>query len=103
MGPVVQMLTLLTSYIDNTLYFGCRSAGKDEHYADDWRRHLESQNLIYKVAYSRDGIEGTKRIYVQDLIEKDHVSVWNAIGLRDGWVYISGYVAFCSIRARSLL
>ncbi|KAJ7678562.1 hypothetical protein B0H17DRAFT_1161341 [Mycena rosella] len=60
----------------NTLYFGCRSATKDQHYASDWRTHASADALAYRAAFSRDSPEGTKRVYVQDLIEEDAERVW---------------------------
>ncbi|KAJ7183107.1 riboflavin synthase domain-like protein [Mycena filopes] len=53
---------------DNTLYFGCRSATKDQHYGPEWGA---CRDLVYRAAFSRDGPEGTKRIYVQDLMQED--------------------------------
>jgi sulfite reductase alpha subunit-like flavoprotein len=52
---------------DNTLYFGHRASGKDEHYAQEWISLTESGHLTYPVTASRDGPEGTPRVYVQDL------------------------------------
>ena len=75
---------------DNTLYFGCRSATKDQHYATDWEKHVKFDSLKYRLAASRDGPEGTRRTYVQHLIEQDAEHIWDVIGKRDGWVYISG-------------
>lgn len=75
---------------DNTLYFGCRSATKDQHYADEWSRYVEEQNLTYRTAFSRDGAEGVRRLYVQNLLEEDCKQVWDSIGKREGRVYISG-------------
>ncbi|KAI0819009.1 riboflavin synthase domain-like protein [Irpex lacteus] len=46
--------------------------------------------LIYRVACSRDGPPGVKRTYVQDLIREDGKEVWDAIGRKNGYVYISG-------------
>ncbi|KZP05434.1 riboflavin synthase domain-like protein, partial [Athelia psychrophila] len=74
----------------NTLYFGCRHASKDQHYSAEFQAHAERQDLAYRVACSRDGPEGVKRTYVQDLIEKDGKAVWEALGERGGWLYISG-------------
>lgn len=75
----------------NTLYFGCRSAIKDEHYADEWRTYAEERGLAYRVAHSRDVPEGVKRVYVQDLIEEDAHRIWRLIEDEKAWVYISGY------------
>jgi sulfite reductase alpha subunit-like flavoprotein len=78
----------------NTLYFGCRSASKDHHYSAEWRalEEDEPKMLTYRVAFSRDGPEGVKRTYVQDLMEEDGECVWDVLGRRGGWAYISGYV-----------
>lgn len=77
---------------DNYLYFGCRSASKDCHYGDEWKAHAEAQTLNYRIAFSRDGPEGIKRTYVQDLMTEDAEQIWDIVGRRNGWVYISGYV-----------
>jgi len=74
---------------DNTLYFGCRSASKDQHYASEWRSGASTGDLTYRAAFSRDGPEGTKRIYVQDLLQEDAERIWTL--LRAGAsVFISG-------------
>ncbi|KAH7912072.1 riboflavin synthase domain-like protein [Hygrophoropsis aurantiaca] len=75
---------------ENTLYFGCRSALKDEHYAAEWEQYTKSDNLIYRVAHSRDGPEGVKRTYVQDLLQQHGEEVWKLLGERQGWLIISG-------------
>ncbi|KAF5375384.1 hypothetical protein D9615_007966 [Tricholomella constricta] len=73
----------------NTLYFGCRSAAKDEHYATDWAGFVARQQLVYRVAHSRDGKEGEARVYVQDRIKEDAPGLWRL--LEEGaWVFISG-------------
>ncbi|KAG6906311.1 hypothetical protein DXG01_014647 [Tephrocybe rancida] len=73
----------------NTLYFGCRSAAQDEHYASEWAALVARQQLVYRVAHSRDGKEGEARVYVQDRIREDSKRVWAL--LEEGtWVYISG-------------
>ena len=75
----------------NVLYFGCRSAAKDQHYGLEWRQYAQSQNLTYRAAFSRDLPEGTKRVYVQDLMQQDAEDIWKLIGPAGAWVYISGY------------
>jgi sulfite reductase alpha subunit-like flavoprotein len=82
---------LIDYFAANTLYFGCRSATKDEHYADEWRRYSETCGLTYRVAHSRDGPEGVKRTYVQDLLEQDSYRIWKLLEGEKAWVYISGY------------
>lgn len=74
----------------NTLYFGCRSSAKDEYYSQEWRTYAEERSLVYRVAHSRDGLEGIKRTYVQDLIEEDIFRIWKLLADENAWVYISG-------------
>ena len=57
--------------LDTILYFGCRSAHKDQHYRSEWEAYVREQKLRYRVACSRDGLEGSKRTYVQDLMRND--------------------------------
>jgi sulfite reductase alpha subunit-like flavoprotein len=78
---------------DNTLYFGHRASGKDEHYSREWTTLAETGNLTYRAAASRDGPEGTPRVYVQDLIRQDAKRIWQLIHDRGAWVYISGYAS----------
>lgn len=75
---------------DNTLYFGHRASSKDEHYAREWISLAESGHLTYRVTASRDGPEGTPRVYVQDLIKQDAKHIWQLVYDKDAWVYISG-------------
>ncbi|KDQ52353.1 hypothetical protein JAAARDRAFT_184230 [Jaapia argillacea MUCL 33604] len=75
---------------ENTLYFGCRSASKDQHYASEWSGYVDGQNLRYRSACSRDGPEGVARVYVQDLILRDSKRVWEILYEREGYLYISG-------------
>ncbi|KAI0682536.1 riboflavin synthase domain-like protein [Cytidiella melzeri] len=96
---------------ENVLYQGCRSAAKDQHYKADFmgfaakvqgvhghptvstREQLDSSRaycLDYRVACSRDGTPGIPRTYVQDLIREDGKKIWGAVGLKGGFVYISG-------------
>lgn len=74
----------------NTLYFGCRSATKDEHYGAKWRALSAGGKMSYRVAHSRDGPEGVARTYVQDLLRADAQRVWELVGEEGAWVYISG-------------
>ncbi|KZT25065.1 riboflavin synthase domain-like protein [Neolentinus lepideus HHB14362 ss-1] len=90
---------------ETTLYFGCRSAAKDQHYAEEWREYEREGRLRYRLAASRDG-EATRvgvvqsgeadgappksgKTYVQDLIAQDGPQVWDALR-RGGVVFISG-------------
>ena len=82
---------------DNTLYFGHRASGKDAHYSREWTALAESGHLAYRVVASRDGSEGTRRVYVQDLMRQDAKRVWRLVHESGAWVYISGCV-----RVRSL-
>ncbi|KAI0270505.1 riboflavin synthase domain-like protein [Gloeopeniophorella convolvens] len=75
---------------DNTLYFGHRASGKDAHYAHEWTALADAGKLTYRVAASRDGPEGTRRMYVQDLIRQDAKRVWDLIDAKGAWVYVSG-------------
>ncbi|KAF9502092.1 riboflavin synthase domain-like protein [Pleurotus eryngii] len=73
-----------------SLYFGCRSASKDQHYRSEWEGYASKQLLNYRVACSRDGPEGAKRIYVQDLMREDSQRIWELVGECGAWVLISG-------------
>jgi sulfite reductase alpha subunit-like flavoprotein len=86
------VLKFIVAYLvtDSTLYFGCRSASKDQHYGSDWKSYACSGAIIYRAAYSRDGPEGVKRTYVQDLIKEDAKRIWELIGEKGACVYISG-------------
>ena len=46
--------------------------------------------MQYRAAFSRDGPEGEKRTYVQDLIRQDSEQIWKLVGEQKGWVFISG-------------
>ncbi|KAI0052732.1 riboflavin synthase domain-like protein [Auriscalpium vulgare] len=75
---------------NNTLYFGCRSADKDQHYRTQWEEYAVRGELTYRVACSRDGPAGAKRIYVQALMEQDAPRLWQLIWEKNACVYISG-------------
>ena len=92
------------------MYQGCRSATKDQHYKDqfealanDSTTKSDSQNasehstkpqvkLTYRVMCSQDGPPRGQRLYVQDLILQDAKRIWELVGPRQAFVYISGYV-----------
>ncbi|KAF9265084.1 riboflavin synthase domain-like protein [Marasmius fiardii PR-910] len=76
--------------LHNTFYFGCRSAQKDQHYRTEWEAHVAANELNYRVACSRDGAEGAKRTYVQDLIREDSKRIWELLEVEQAWVLISG-------------
>ncbi|KAH8093162.1 riboflavin synthase domain-like protein [Cristinia sonorae] len=75
---------------ENILYQGCRSALKDQFYQAEFESLVEKGSLTYRVARSRDGPEGVKRTYVQDLLLEDAERVWDIVGKKGGWLYISG-------------
>ncbi|OAX32629.1 riboflavin synthase domain-like protein [Rhizopogon vinicolor AM-OR11-026] len=81
---------VFAGYSNTTLYFGCRSAHKDQHYRSEWEVYGEEQKLRYRVACSRDGPEGSKRTYVQDLIRNDARDIWEILGPQQGILIISG-------------
>ncbi|KAJ7178852.1 hypothetical protein C8R43DRAFT_472390 [Mycena crocata] len=89
MRAVIQERLHFGARENNALYFGCRSAGKDQHYGSEWSTYASKGELAYRAAFSRDGPEGTKRIYVQDLIREDAEQIWKL--LEDGAsIFISG-------------
>lgn len=73
-----------------TLYFGCRSEHKDQHYGAEWKMYSDNEQITYRVAFSRDGPEGSKRTYVQDLLKQDKERVWDLLGEQQGTLIISG-------------
>ncbi|KAG1797022.1 riboflavin synthase domain-like protein [Suillus plorans] len=77
-------------HTNTTLYFGCRSAHKDQHYYKEWESHAEERKLRYRVACSRDGPEGVKRTYVQDLMKEDAQYIWTMLRQQRGILIISG-------------
>ncbi len=103
---IVDRITIFLMYAENTLYFGCRSASKDSHFASEWNELVKTQHLIYRPAFSRDkrteensavlnaGLENDDanggRTYVQHLIGEDSKRIWELVGERGAWVYISG-------------
>ncbi|KAF8441065.1 riboflavin synthase domain-like protein [Boletus edulis BED1] len=81
---------ILAGSESTTLYFGCRSALKDHHYGAEWEACASAGKMTYRVAFSRDGPEGTKRTYVQDLLRLDKQRVWELLGVQRGTLIISG-------------
>ncbi|THU80848.1 riboflavin synthase domain-like protein [Dendrothele bispora CBS 962.96] len=75
---------------ENTLYFGCRSELKDQHYKHDWEGYVARNVLCYRLACSRDGPEGVARTYVQNLLKEDAERIWKLLNERGAWVVISG-------------
>jgi sulfite reductase alpha subunit-like flavoprotein len=80
------------NFIENSLYFGCRSVHQDQHYGTEWEERVHTGTLRYRLSCSRDGEEGTAKVYVQHLIEQDAKFVWEILNNRRGCMYISGYV-----------
>jgi sulfite reductase alpha subunit-like flavoprotein len=78
-------------WLDTTLYFGCRSREKDHHYGEEWRAYEKRGELWYRVTFSRDGQEGERRIYVQDVMreEEEGKRIWRVLE-SGGWIFISG-------------
>ncbi|KAJ7056549.1 hypothetical protein C8F01DRAFT_1154064 [Mycena amicta] len=74
---------------ENTLYFGCRSAIKDQHYAEEWASYAARGALNYRTAFSRDGAEGVARVYVQDLVREDSHRIWELLAA-GAVIFISG-------------
>ncbi|KZT36248.1 riboflavin synthase domain-like protein [Sistotremastrum suecicum HHB10207 ss-3] len=75
--------------LDNTLYFGCRSAGHDEHYKALWEKLNDTQSLRYQRCYSRSPRTENAPKYVQDLLRQDGSLVWDALK-HGAWIFISG-------------
>lgn len=55
---------------------------------------MGENRVFYRVACSRDGPEGEKRTYVQDLMgePEDARRIWELLGMEGGYIFISGYV-----------
>jgi hypothetical protein len=46
------------------------------------------------VVVSRDGPEGTRRVYVQDIISRDAKRFWELVHDSGAWLYISRCIHF---------
>lgn len=97
-SPLCQhsVVSKLNTALENTLYQGCRSAAKDQHYKSQFEALESEGQVVYRVACSRDGPEGVKRTYAQDLIAQDAKRIWELVDEKKAWVYISGYVWYRS-------
>lgn len=93
---------MLCDSLGNSLYFGCRSESKDQHYGTEWAGRVRDGTLRYRLSCSRDGEEGIAKIYVQHLIEQDAKLVWEILNNQRGCIYISGYVATRFLHSETL-
>ena len=77
------------------LYFGCRQAKVDELYKNELDQ-LINEKVITELhsAYSRE--PGKPKVYVQDLLEKNMQSVFDAIYNKKGHFYVCGDVRMAS-------
>ncbi|KAF2248356.1 NADPH dependent diflavin oxidoreductase-like protein 1 [Trematosphaeria pertusa] len=70
------------------LFFGCRNAHSDYFFKDEWEQlKKEGVPLDVLAAFSRDQ---RQKVYVQDLVRQQSVSVYDALAKRGGIVYICG-------------
>lgn len=83
------------------LYFGCRQSNIDDLYRNEIEQ-LISENIISKVyfAYSRE--PNQKKVYVQDILEKNIDEVYDAIFNRQGHFYVCGDVRMATKVEESL-
>ncbi|KAF8487214.1 hypothetical protein DFH94DRAFT_841580 [Russula ochroleuca] len=77
---------------DNTLFFGHRAPGKDDHYLREWAALAEAGNLTYHT--SCRGFAGRPRRHAADLRARSH---WQLIHDRSTWMYISGCPRVCEL------
>ncbi|MPQ46867.1 sulfite reductase subunit alpha [Marinifilum sp. N1E240] len=86
---------------DNWLIFGERNSKTDFIYQDELVRYLESGILTsLETAFSRDQAE---KIYVQDIILKQSVEIYNWMENRNATVYICGNKRTMAISIRKAL
>lgn len=71
----------------NLVVYGCRSAGKDFYYREEWEAWEKQGGGKLHWCASRDQEE---KAYVQDEILEHGQEVWRCIDRDQGWVYISG-------------
>jgi len=72
-------------------FFGCRSKAKDYLYEEELQQ-LKGAGTLLDVfpAFSRDQ---EHKIYVQHLMRQQAKLVWDILGVRGGYFYLSGYAA----------
>jgi sulfite reductase alpha subunit-like flavoprotein len=73
---------------DNTLYFGCQYAHKNQYYRSEWEAYAEEWKLCYSIACSRDGQGGPKQTNVRDLMQ-NHAQDWKILGQQRGILIVS--------------
>lgn len=91
-------------YLDNALYFGCRSASADYHFRLEWEAYQDKNALTHRLAASRDQVRAVymhlltyltcqqdKKVYVQDMISRDSRQIKEWLVDQEGALYISGY------------
>ncbi|KAI9205118.1 uncharacterized protein BJ171DRAFT_503040 [Polychytrium aggregatum] len=72
---------------DNVLFVGCRNQFKDYVYASEWQAACNRGQLKVFTAFSRDQDE---KIYVQHRIQEQAKLMWELIGVKGGFVFLSG-------------
>ncbi|KAF8545156.1 hypothetical protein BDD12DRAFT_915017 [Trichophaea hybrida] len=88
-GPgtgVAPMRALLWHRV-NLLFFGCRNREKDYFFSSEWEKLKDQGVLKGFTAFSRD--QKAKR-YVQTVIREEGKAVWEALGRREGTVFVCG-------------
>merc|ERR1712050_340897 len=85
-----QKYTLKKNIGHTLLYFGCRKKSEDYIYKDELHQY-EKKHILTKlrVAFSR---EQSKKIYVQDLLEKHGRETWQYVNDKHAHVYVCGAV-----------
>lgn len=77
------------------LYFGCRSLAADYYFAEEWRAHFP-QLTVY-AAGSRDGPDGTARLYIDDVIRRDCAPLLAPATPEDMCVYVAGHTRLAKL------
>ncbi|KAF2751315.1 riboflavin synthase domain-like protein, partial [Sporormia fimetaria CBS 119925] len=71
------------------LFFGCRNAGSDYFFKDEWEALTkEGVPLNVFAAFSRD--QQREKVYVQDLVRTHSALVYDAVVNKGGFIYICG-------------
>jgi NADPH-ferrihemoprotein reductase len=79
------------TYGEMTLYFGCKGTNWDNLYKEEFAQH-QAEGILkeYSVAFSR---ETEKKVYVQDLIQKNREQMNQLLFEQNGVMYICGSMA----------